>query len=94
MVEVHTKERIQSRCGIDCRNCEFQERKGCKGCLAVEKPFWGTCPVKDCCEGKGLDCCGECDEFPCELLTSFAYDKEQGDDGLRIENCKLWCQSK
>jgi len=45
------------------------------------EPFWGdSCPVKSCCEGKGLEHCGKCSDFPCELLSQFAYDKEQGDD--------------
>ncbi|WP_373887184.1 hypothetical protein [Anaerofustis stercorihominis] len=35
--------------------------------------------------------CGECSEFPCEVLNQFAYDKEQGDNGKRIEMCKKWC---
>lgn len=61
----------------------------------LKKPFWGnSCPVKSCCENKGLTCCGKCKEFPCDLLTSFAYDGEQGDNGLRIENCKTWCDLK
>ena len=35
--------------------------------------------------------CGECD-FPCDLLNQFAYDKEQGDDGKRIEQCRKWTE--
>ncbi|MEW6710633.1 MAG: DUF3795 domain-containing protein, partial [Candidatus Riflebacteria bacterium] len=30
--------------------------------------------------------------FPCQLLNKFAYDKEQGDNGKRIEQCRLWAQ--
>jgi len=26
----------------------------------------------------------------CQDLNDFAYDKEQGDDGKRIEQCKKW----
>jgi len=43
---------------------------------------------------KKRDCCGNCQEFPCKLLNSFAYDKDQGDNGLRIENCRLWCKKQ
>ena len=84
---------IESRCGILCSECEYKEQTGCKGCLNIDKPFWGEgkgCPVKDCCESKGLLHCGRCTAFPCELLNSFAFDKEQGDDGKRIEQCRLW----
>jgi len=95
VVEVDTKVKIESRCGICCSKCEFLKQNNCQGCLNIKKPFWGdSCPVKSCCESKGIACCGKCEEFPCELLNSFAYDKEQGDNGLRIENCKNWCSKE
>lgn len=90
---------IESRCGILCSQCGYKEQVGCSGCVKMEKPFWGDCcPVKSCCEGRGMDKgkknehCGQCDLFPCELLNQFAYDKEQGDDGKRIEQCRKWCE--
>ena len=80
---------VESRCGILCNQCEYLEQ--CGGCIKISKPFWGdSCPVKDCCEGRGHDHCGQCSEFPCELLNKFAYDKEQGDDGKRIRTCRRW----
>jgi len=89
------KETIESRCGINCSECDYKEKVNCAGCLNIEKPFWGeSCPVKDCCEGKNLKNCGFCINFPCELLNEFAYDKEQGDNGKRIEICKTWCGLK
>ena len=82
---------IESRCGILCSECEYREEMDCKGCIAISKPFWGdTCPVKDCCEGKKYEHCGICSDFPCDLLKQFSYDKEQGDNGKRIEQCKEW----
>ena len=84
---------IKSRCGIVCDPQKCKEEFGfdCAGCPNITKPCWGdSCPVKDCCEGKGLEHCGLCGDFPCELLNSFAYDKEQGDDGARIEQCRKW----
>jgi len=63
----------------------------CKGCINIEKPFWGeNCPIKSCCENKGIEHCGICDNFPCSVLTGFSYDKEQGDNGKRINQCKDW----
>lgn len=83
---------IESRCGILCSECTYKEQLNCTGCVNIDKPFWGeSCPVKSCCEGKNLKNCGACTDFPCELLNKFAYDKEQGDDGKRIEQCKKWC---
>lgn len=82
---------IESRCGILCSECSYREQMNCKGCIIIEKPFWGDlCPVKSCCESKSQEHCGECNDFPCELLNKFAYDKEQGDSGKRIEQCSCW----
>lgn len=84
---------IESRCGILCSECEYKERMNCKGCIHIEKPFWGeVCPVKSCCEAKSWEHCGQCSDFPCEILTQFAYDEEQGDHGKRIEQCKSWSE--
>ena len=84
---------IKSRCGIICDTQKCKEAFGvdCKGCVNIEKPFWGdSCPVKSCCESKSYSHCGQCPEFPCSLLNEFAHDKEQGDDGKRIEVCNIW----
>lgn len=89
MIEKLTK--IQSRCGILCAECAYREQMECKTCIEMEKPFWGeSCPVKACCEEKGQAYCGECADFPCDLLNSFAYDEQQGDGGKRIAQCRAW----
>ncbi|MCH5167317.1 MAG: DUF3795 domain-containing protein [Erysipelotrichales bacterium] len=94
MEAVKEKVKIESRCGIECSKCVFLQEKKCIGCLNIKKPFWAdACPVKSCCESKNISCCGECKNFPCDLLNSFAYDKNQGDNGIRIENCKKWCMN-
>lgn len=83
---------IESRCGILCSQCTYKDEMNCKGCINIKKPFWGeSCPVKKCCEDKNNEHCGLCNNFPCELLNSFSYDKDQGDDGKRIEQCGKWC---
>ena len=96
MLELQTKNEVESRCGIECSKCHFkQEEKICQGCLNITQPFWGeVCPIKKCREDKMVSCCGECSDFPCDLLKSFAYDKEQGDGGERIENCARWCGNR
>ena len=82
---------VESRCGILCGQCEYREQMGCAVCVNIEKPFWGdSCPVKSCTEGKPHSHCGQCAEFPCQLLSQFAYDEKQGDGGRRIEQCRLW----
>jgi len=63
----------------------------CKGCLAIDKPFWGVCDVKLCCESREHDYCGQCLDFPCEVLNEYSYAGEpDGDDGKRIETCRKW----
>lgn len=82
---------IESRCGVLCSECEYREKMKCAGCVTMKKPFWDdSCPVKSCCEEKTHNHCGECATFPCELLISFANDKEQGDEGRRITQCRFW----
>lgn len=82
----------ESRCGLKCSTCEYREQTSCKGCTLIDRPFWAeSCPVKSCCEGRGLAHCGLCPQFPCSVLTQFAYDEQQGDDGKRIEQCRQWC---
>lgn len=82
---------IQSRCGILCDECGYKEEVGCKGCVNIDKPFWGeSCEVQACCGDKKLEHCGGCGQFPCTTLHGFAYDEEQGDNGKRIEQCRKW----
>ncbi len=83
---------ISSRCGILCEDCHYLKDGICPGkCCENSKPFWGDqCPVKACCENKHLQHCGQCSQFPCDLLKQFAYDPQQGDNGLRIETCLAW----
>ena len=66
---------VESRCGLRCSECEYLKNGQCKGlCVNIDKPFWGdSCPVKDCCEAKNHEHCGECSRFPCDLLNEFAY---------------------
>ena len=41
--------------------------------------------------GTGGSFCGECIDFPCQLLTDYSNDTEHGDNppGTRIEACKM-----
>lgn len=81
---------IESRCGILCSECTYREQVNCEGCIHIQKLFWGdSCPVKSCCETKTKEHCGNCENFPCDLLNQFAYDEKQGDGGKRIEQCKI-----
>lgn len=83
---------IESRCGLTCSTCTYKKEVHCPGCMNMDAPFWGDCcPIKDCCKKKGIEHCGVCPTFPCDLLKQFSYDPKQGDNGKRIEQCKKWC---
>ena len=80
----------ESRCGIRCEKCEGREEVHCNGCLNMEKPFWGgECSVKRCCEERGLNHCGECEDFPCEVLSSMGVEKGY-DPKPRLRQCREW----
>lgn len=85
---------FESRCGIKCDSCERKEEVGCTGCLTMKKTFWGgECEVKTCCESKELNHCGECEEFPCEMVSTMGV--EMGfDPKPRLENCRKWAKEK
>ena len=85
---------FQSRCGVACDECTRKEAVGCRGCLAMAQPFWGgECAVKSCVEGRSLDHCGRCPEFPCQVLSEMG--KDQGfDPQVKIEACRRWAQEQ
>ncbi len=75
-------------CGLDCQACEYRT-KNCPGCQASGGTLaWGECGLAKCCMSKKLEHCGKCDEFPCEKLKAFSFDKAHGDNGRRIENLR------
>jgi len=85
---------FESRCGVCCNSCERKGNVNCKGCPDMKVPFWGSeCKVKSCCENKELNHCGECGDFPCEMLSNMG--KAQGYDPLpKIEQCRKWAAEK
>ena len=83
------KKMIESRCGVCCSKCENKEKWGCKGCLNISKPVWGECEVKKCVESQGYSFCGECAQFPCDMLKNMG--KEYGyDSSIKINQCREW----
>ena len=44
----------------------------CQGCKADERfKFCRVCPIRDCTEGRGIQGCHECDDFPCDFINNF-----------------------
>lgn len=84
---------VETYCGLICTGCEYKEKTNCGGCVATQgNPFHGECQLAKCCISKKHNHCGECSDFPCELLVSFSNDEEYGDKpkGKRIEQLKKW----
>ena len=82
---------LEGRCGLYCTKCEYREKANCPGCIKAEgKMFWGECELSKCCIEKELQHCGQCQNFPCDKLREFSYDKAQGDNGQRIRNLEKW----
>ena len=66
-----------SKCGMDCNKCSRKEEFGCLGCNNMQSGYWGEkCEIKECCEGKKLEHCGFCPDFPCEMLREISFDDE------------------
>ncbi|MEF9864472.1 MAG: DUF3795 domain-containing protein [Christensenellaceae bacterium] len=84
---------IESRCGRICAECDYFEK--CGGCVSREKPVWANkCPIKSCVEEKKIEHCGQCNAFACKKLVAFANDRDYGDDGLRVEQCRMWAEEQ
>lgn len=81
-----------AKCGMDCTECLFAAENDCPGCpyvIASEKMFDDEeCEVGICCTGKGLEHCGQCAGFPCEMLKEVSNDIDTGDGGNRILRLK------
>ncbi|HCC08296.1 MAG TPA: hypothetical protein DEP72_09100 [Clostridiales bacterium] len=86
---------IESRCGLKCNTCEWKGPMGCKGCMESNGDMaWGTCKLAKCCMDKKHNHCGKCGKFPCDELNEFAYDKEHGNNGERLETLKTWIKEE
>lgn len=80
---------IDSYCGLKCFDCEYRASHNCGGCIASSgNPFHGKCEIVECAKSKKKRFCGECEKFPCDIITRYSNDPEHGDDGARIDRCK------
>lgn len=44
----------------------------CQGCLSDDLfMYCQVCPIRNCCEEKGIEGCHRCDEFPCRFIEEF-----------------------
>lgn len=44
----------------------------CQGCLSEDLFLYcRVCPIRSCCEEKGIEGCHQCDDFPCQYIDNF-----------------------
>jgi hypothetical protein len=73
----------------------------CHGCRAARRSFYcQTCRIADCAAGRGLEFCGGCEEYPCELLRVFQAERPhraelwQDQERIREIGWEKWLQEK
>ncbi len=62
------------------------DRVRCEGCGSADR-FVSSCAVRKCAEGKGLESCALCPEFPCEALEGF-WNKDRMLRGEAAKNAR------
>lgn len=66
--------RFAAVCGRYCAVCDAQQEGSCHGC-AYQLGYTrrGECPIFACCvETRGLEHCGLCLDFPCQVFANHA----------------------
>ena len=58
-------------CGVDCAVCPDYTGSKCPGCRKSEWPEGDPCMPIACCQGRGIDFCGQCADFPCADMGDF-----------------------
>ena len=68
------KRRLAAICGLYCGTCEAFEAQDCRGCAYQLGVAAGEeCRVFQCCVvERGLEHCGLCADFPCQLFLASA----------------------
>lgn len=53
-----------------------EEEARCSGCRSEKRiPYCESCKFFACAAGRGIDFCGECDEYPCGDLAAFQAER-------------------
>lgn len=64
-------------CSVDCAACPDYLSGKCPDCRHSKWPDGDPCMPIACCQGRGIDCCGRCDAFPCADMAAF-YEESEG----------------
>lgn len=67
--------RFAAVCGRYCATCDAVQGETCRGCgYQLGRTRRGACPIFGCCvETRGLEHCGLCLDFPCQVFLSHAH---------------------
>jgi len=53
-----------------------EEEMRCYGCRSEKRgPYCTTCRMFVCAAERGIDFCGDCDEYPCDMLKAFQAER-------------------
>lgn len=58
-------------CGVDCSVCKDYLEGKCPSCRESVWTDDDICHPVKCCTDKGISVCGQCDAFPCEMMSEF-----------------------
>ena len=66
--------KLAAVCGRYCAACDTYRQNACCGCAyQLGRTCGGECPVFECCIAvRGLEHCGLCLDFPCQVFVSHA----------------------
>ncbi len=76
-------------CGVDCSVCGDYLDGKCPSCRESDWSGSDIClPVK-CCVDKGISLCGQCGEFPCQMMSEFYQESDSHRQaGLRMSRMR------
>ena len=76
-VFIGTKEEPKRLQVIADRHQVKADALACYGCRSAKRSYWceNFCQMKPCTDKKGIEFCGECDEYPCNILKDFQKER-------------------
>ncbi|MBE5960958.1 MAG: DUF3795 domain-containing protein [Lachnospiraceae bacterium] len=69
------------RCGFFCGSCPTYISGQCSGCMKEHNT--SDCYTRDCTIKKKLNYCGECSQFPCDVILTKPHTTVLDKDWLR-----------
>jgi hypothetical protein len=78
-------QRIAREKSKECGRTLEAEQVKCLGCKGPVASCWGdSCEIRKCAEGRGIEFCYQCRDYPCKELESLFESKPVARDNLKI----------